>query len=352
MKRPIDKELPALAERYPVIQIADLPTPLSTCEPGIGRRRVTVTVKHDEHCGALYGGNKVRKLEFLLGRAQRRGRSRLATYGAAGSNHALATAVYAKALGFECTCLLTHQPVKPGIARTLLKHLELGTEVVYFGGNRARRIAVQRDRLQGRNIDVIPMGGSSWLGSLGFVNAAFELARQLDKAGQARPDRIYVATGTMGTAAGLALGLALAGLEIPVHAVRVTEPRFANPQGMERMIRKTAALIRREEQGLPAAIAGDARLVLRDEFFGAGYGRSGPAVESAVEFARSELGLTLESTYTGKAMAALIADVRAGACRRPLFWNTYNAVPLGTDENDGPDWSRLPAEFSRYFGPG
>lgn len=308
-----------------------------------------MAIKHDERSGPLYGGNKVRKLEYLLARARQRGKTRVATYGAAGSNHALATAIYAKSLGFDCTCLLSHQPATPAVARTLRKHVELGTEIIRFGGDRARRVAIQREHLQGRDAWAIPMGGSSWIGAIGFVNAALELAEQFDAAGGVTADRIYVAMGTMGTAAGLALGLALAGVEIPVHAVRVTDPRFANLPALERLVAKIEALIRRREDGLRAGLAARTHLVFRDDFFGEGYGRSGPAVESAVRFAHDELGLGLESTYTGKAFAAMLADISAGRCTRPLFWNTYNAVPFAVDEALPLAGSVLPPEFLRYF---
>lgn len=349
MIRPIQTRLPRLAQHFPAIRIADLPTPVSRRTVEVGGRRVTIAIKHDERCAPLYGGNKVRKLEFLLARARTRGTTRVATYGAAGSNHALATAVYSASLGFECTCLLSHQPPKPAIALKLRKHLELGTEIIRFGGDRARRVALQRTHLQGRNASVIPMGGSSWLGALGFVNAGLELAGQLAGRSSVAPDRIYVAMGTMGTAAGIALGLSLAGVDIPVHAVRVTDLRFANPAALSRLVAKTGELIRRYEATNAAGLESSARLVFRGEFYGEGYGRSGPATDAAVRFARDELELELETTYTGKALAALLADLREGACERPLFWNTYNAVPLTIDESAAPDWSRLPEEFRRYF---
>ncbi len=341
--------LPALAARCPVVALARLPTPVTVHELRIASRRASVTVKHDERSGSLYGGNKVRKLEYLLRHAIERGATRIATYGAAGSNHALATALYARRAGFDCTCLLSHQPVRPGIDLKLLAHQLNGTEILHFGGPRALRVEIQRRCLQGRNIELIPMGGSGWRGVLGFVNAALELASQCESGDFPLPGAVYVATGTLGTAAGLALGFALAGLELEVRAIRVTDPRFANAAALRRLLEKTATLMRRYDRRVPADLAARARIVLREDFYGRGYGQSDISTERAIAFAEAELGIALDTTYSGKAMAALCHDLGSGTVTRPLFWNTCNAVALEVPARTQPDFTRLPAEFARYF---
>lgn len=345
----LSRRLPRLGARLPFLPLAELPTPVSEHALREGRFRGPVLVKHDELSGPLYGGNKVRKLEYLLRRARERRATRIATYGAAGSNHALATALYARRAGFDCTCLLSHQPVRPGIDRKLLAHLDNGTEILGFGGPRARRVAIQRQHLQGRNVEVLPMGGSSWVGTLGFVNAALELAAQCDEGAADVPAQVYVATGTLGTAVGLALGLALANLDAEVVAIRVTDPRVANIRVLRRLLAKTATLMRRYDASVPADLAARARIVLRDDFYGDGYGRSNPATDDAIAFAAASFGITLDSTYSGKAMAALRHDLSSGAATRPLFWNTCNAVPLAVASGEAPDFGRLPGEFARYF---
>ncbi len=341
--------LPGLAARFPVVALASLPTPVTVHELRIDTSRTPVTIKHDERSGLLYGGNKVRKLEYLLRHAVERGATRIATYGAAGSNHALATSLYARRAGFDCTCLLSHQPVHPGIGLKLLAHQLNGTEIVRFGGPRRLRVDIQRRWLQGRNIDLIPMGGSSWRGALGFVNAALELASQCEGGDFPPPAEVYVATGTLATAVGLALGFALAGLDLEVRAIRVTDPRFASAAALGRLLQKTATLMRRYDKRVPADLAARTRVVLREDFYGPGYGQSDAATDRAIALAADELGIALDTTYSGKAMAALCHDLHKGAAMRPLFWNTCNAVPLDIPVSTQPDFTRLPAEFARYF---
>ena len=170
---------PRLAAQLPKRPIADLPTPLREYMLGSGAGAQAVLVKRDDLSGKLYGGNKVRKLEYLLQRAKQRGAKRVATFGTVASNHALATALYASELQLECTCLLSHQSKTPNAPLALNLHLQNQTEIVEFGGPRSQRIATMRRYLQGRHSWVIPAGGSSWLGVIGFVNAALELAEQI-----------------------------------------------------------------------------------------------------------------------------------------------------------------------------
>ena len=340
MSDPLAASFPRLARRVPRTCLATLPTPVS--------REHGISIKHDDLTGDIYGGNKVRKLEFLLRRATNRGAKRVATFGTVASNHALATALYAKSIGLERTCLLSHQTRTPSCARALNLHLLNGTEIVRFGGKRADMVATMRKYLQGRNTWAIPPGGSNWLGVVAFVNAGLELAQQIRDGELDEPDRLYVANGTMGTASGLALGLALAGLRTELQAIRVTHEFVANREAMRKLISKTATLMHMLDDSVPTDLANRVRLSFRDEFFGGGYARTNEATDRAVAIARDEFGLSLETTYTGKAMAALLHDLdRAGGTA--LFWNTYNSrpLPVGTDRPE--DVSELPEEFLRYY---
>jgi D-cysteine desulfhydrase len=195
------------------------------------------------------------------------------------------------------------------------------------------------------------MGGSSWLGTVGCLAAGLELAHQIEADQTAPPDRVYVATGTMGTAAGIALGLASAGMATEVHAVRISDVSITNEPAMRRLLRKTVAMMRRLDNTVPADLAQRARIVLRDEFFGRGYAKGTEASRRAIVFARHALGLTLESTYTGKAMSALLADLENPDTEalRCLYWHTGNSVPLDVPDDMPVDRSALPQEFLRYF---
>jgi D-cysteine desulfhydrase len=342
---------PRLAARVPKLPLADLPTPFEVGTVSVGARTIRVAIKRDDLTAGLYGGNKVRKLEYLLQRARDRGARRVATFGTVASHHALATALYALAQRFECMCFLSHQLNTPQAAIVLNRHLQIGTDVVRYGGSRQERVATLREHLAGRDTWVIPMGGTTWLGVLGHVNAGLELADQLTSAAVDAPDRLYVPNGTMGTAAGLALGLALCGMQTEIQAVRVVPDYIANPRALRRLLAKTATLMHRFDSSIPADLAEKTRLRFRDEFFGGGYAHTDPVTDAAIEIARDQLGLTLEATYSGKAMAALLHDARQPqlADQTLLFWNTHNSRPMPTITARPGNAAQLPDEFRRYF---
>ena len=335
---------PALARRLPHSPLADLPTPVRPltrlgAEIGVPG----LYVKEDDASARPYGGNKVRKLEFLLGRAVACGAERVQTVGAAGSNHALATAIYARQLGLASTLLLYHQPNAGYVARNLLMGRRHGARLELARSDRAA--AAQRPR----GVFNIPMGGSSTLGTIGFVNAGLELAAQVRRGELPEPARVYVALGTMGTAVGLLLGLRAAGLRSTLVAVRVVPPHVASPQKFARLHRNTGRLLRRLEPSFPDTPP--AGVEFRDGFFGDQYARFTAEGMHAVALAREHEEIALEGTYTGKALAALLDDaqrsqeLRAGTV---LFWNTVNSMPFPADLMHD-DYRRLPPALHRYF---
>lgn len=341
---------PRLAARLQKVALADLPTPVSTATLESASGSHTLWVKRDDISSRTYGGNKVRKLEYIFERARLRGARRVATFGAVGSNHALATAIFARQSGFECTCFLTRQPPTPSIARTLNMHRQLGTELVRLSRS-IDRLATLRRYLHGRRSWVVPLGGSSWLGAVGFINAGLEIASQVAAGELPEPQRIYIANGTMGSCAGLALGLALAELPAELHAVRVVDDRFASPSAFARLMHKTSSMLRRLDSSIPEDLADRTRLSWRNEFFAGGYAEFDDVTVAAVARAKDELGLGLETTYTGKAMAALLHDVALPdyAGEPYLFWDTYNSrtLPVGSERPDAAD--NIPPEFMNYF---
>jgi D-cysteine desulfhydrase len=349
MTNHLERAYPELGSAFGRLELANLPTPVSAHKIRLDDKAYSVLIKHDDVTGSTYGGNKVRKLEYVFERARRRGATRVATFGSVGSNHAVATALYATLAGFRCTCLLAHQSLKPGLGKALRFHQQNDTEIVKWGGPREERVAIMRRTVQGRQCWVIPLGGSSWLGNLGFVNAGLELAAQIDAGEIPCPARVYVPLGTMGTVAGLALGFALAGLDAEVQAVRVTDEMFANEASLSRLIRKTATLMHRHDSSIPADLATRTRVVCRHEFYGPGYGRSDEPTDAAVAAAKDLLGITLDTTYSGKTMAALLADLPDSRGEPVLFWNTYNSRPFDVDDAMPIDTSKTPEEFSRYF---
>jgi D-cysteine desulfhydrase len=332
-------------------RLADLPTPVRRHDLDVGGgRRFGIYVKRDDLTGDIYGGNKLRKLEYLLHRLRQRDRRLVGTFGTAASNHALATAICCRRIGLPCVCFLSHQRVTPGAARVLNMHAKIGTTLVPFGGEYAERLRILRENLWDRDAGVIPAGGSSWLGTVGYVEAGVELALQVGEGGLPPPERVYVATGTMGTAAGMALGFALAGLTTEVHAVRVSHTWLCNEQALARLLAKTAGMLHRAVPAFPEGLERNVRLRLRHEFFAGGYAATDDATEEAIRIAREQLGLALEGTYTGKAMAALVADLRAGVVNGDvLFWNTCNGRVLPVPARAPLPGAQFAEAFQRYF---
>ncbi|HEX6693602.1 MAG TPA: pyridoxal-phosphate dependent enzyme, partial [Longimicrobiales bacterium] len=213
MTRRLYEWFPRAAAAIPWVELATLPTPIETVTlpPAGGENALSVQVKRDDLSGDAYGGNKVRKLEFLLAAARARGATRVVTAGAFGSHHALATTVYARRLGFDVTTILFPQHVTPHVRGIPLMCAALGAEVRFTPRMEGVPFALWRAALDGRGRTcVIPPGGSDAIGTLGYVEAGLELAAQWQESRSKRPARIHVAAGTLGTAAGLALGLALA----------------------------------------------------------------------------------------------------------------------------------------------
>lgn len=341
---------PALGQRLRKLQLAELPTPVERADFDTSGGLRCIAVKRDDISSAHYGGNKIRKLEYIFRRALDRGAKRVATFGAAGSNHALATAVLAKQVGLECTCFLGHQKCTPKVPIALNMHRLLGTEIVRYGGS-VDQLALFRKYLQNRHTWVVPLGGSSWLGAVGFVSAGLELAQQVRDGELPCPDRIYIATGTMGSTAGLALGLAAAGLPTKVHAVCVVDKRFGNPVMLDRLICKTALMLNRLDPSFDSEMAKKAKLVWRGEFLAGGYAVVDERISDAVEVARDDLGLALETTYTGKAMAAMLHDLQQPDYNgeQYLFWNTHNSRELPVTADKPATLKNIPDDFLRYY---
>lgn len=348
---PLATAFPLLGTGLPREALGELPTPVRELHFDFDGSEQLLFIKCDDKTGDLYGGNKVRKLEFLLHKARMKGCRRVATFGAVGSHHALATALYARKLGLTCTCFLSHQKRSAAIPGTLNMHLHNNSEIVRFGGNYAQRIATLRKHLWHRGAWVIPAGGSSWLGAIGFVNAGLELALQVDAGELPAPDRIYVAAGTLGTVAGLAIGLALAELPTEIHAVRVTETTYSGENLLRQLVHKTVHMMRRIDPSIPHNLVDRVKIKVRHSFFAGGYAQTDDATDFAVSFAQKNLGMKLEPTYTGKTMAALLADIRteSNAAGKNLFWNTYNSVPLAATATKMPEQNELPHEFRCYF---
>ena len=346
---------PRLAGALPTVALGEWPTPVQAAgAAALPGACAGLWLKLDDRCATPYGGNKVRKLEFLLAEALSRGHESVFTFGVAGSNHALATAIYAAQLGLEARLLLTPQSNSSFVGRNLKMGRWAGARQIHCPTEADARRMARTLQLQGRGTAPAPLripgGGSSPLGTVGFVNAGLELAAQVRAGLLPPPDDIYVALGTMGTAAGLTLGLAAAGLRPRLVFVRVVRADIASPRRFRALYHGAARLLHRKDPRFPLAPLHRSRIEVRHEFIGPGYARFTEEGMAALAFARETFGIGLEGTYTAKAFAALLADLHAGrlAGRNALFWNTYNGQPLPA-EALALDYRELPRPFHRYF---
>ena len=353
---PLFEASPSLGKRLAYASLGELPTPVERLDMLAARvGAANLYIKRDDLSGVEYGGNKVRKLEFVLARAQADHRGAVITFGAVGSNHVLATAIYAQRLGLGCSGILHPQPITRGLTANLLKARSANARVYHCTSTQARRMLTAREFLYwtlrtGRKPLVIPLGGSSPLGVMGFVNAAFELKAQINAAMLPEPDVLYVTLGTMGTAAGLALGLRLAGLKTRIEAIRVVAPSVANEQSYRQLYGSAHALIAGADPALATeAAATGGNIELRHDFFGRKYALFTEEGMAAVRLMNETEGINLDGTYTGKTLAALIADAKAGKLKGKtvLFWNTYNSRDLKTSTLA--DYHELPQDFHSYF---
>lgn len=335
----------ALETRFPGLRhgrlaLGQLPVPVDELVGLPVGRGVRVFCKREDRSGAVYGGNKVRKLEFLLAQAldERRpvdgGRSGLLTFGAVGSHHVLATCLYGNQVGLPTHAVLVAHPDSPhtrdnariiaGLAASTWPAASMATAPV------AAMRALAWLGLARRPV-VIPPGGSSPVGALGAVDLGLEIGQDVQDGRMPPPDRVVVALGSGGTAAGLLVGLRLAGLAAEVVAVRVVARAVGNLTTVRRLARQTAALL--PEALLPEALRPQAcalhGLRVVHDAAGAGYGAPLRQGVTAEAIARWCAGVQLEQTYTAKAFAACLVEAR----RAPpgtvlLFVNTLNSRPL------------------------
>ncbi|MEU7906907.1 pyridoxal-phosphate dependent enzyme [Actinoplanes sp. NPDC049118] len=312
---------PTAAARLPFRQLGSGPTPV---------RRLAgspqVWVKDDSGYGTIYGGNKVRKLEWTLADLLERGRRTVVTAGGTGSHHAVAVARYATAADLRVSIVALEQPYDDHVAGQLAAVLAAGARVrrvrTVPGGYVAAASLLAEAAVKGQRPALLPIGGSSPRGCLGYVEAAFELAAQVAEDELPVPRRVLLPVGSGGTAAGLALGLALAGLPTEVVGVLVNDRTPMGQTQVRRLATAAARLLRRAGAALPDGTP-LAPLTVRRDWLGPGYGVATADSASAAAWLAEHTGLVAEPVYTAKAAAALRALAADGTPDGPLlYWHT------------------------------
>ncbi|MGA0796557.1 MAG: D-cysteine desulfhydrase [Quisquiliibacterium sp.] len=319
--------------RIPRVRLAHLPTPLEPMprlSAALGGPELWI--KRDDCTGLSTGGNKTRKLEYLMAEALAQKADMVMTQGATQSNHARQTAAAAARLGMGCHILLedrvgsAHDEYYRN-ANVFLDYLHGATVQSFPSGvdmNKQLEVEAARFRAEGKNVYLIPGGGSNPTGALGYVNCVLELASQsVDK--EIAFDRIVVATGSAGTQAGLAVGVQLLNLDVELLGIGVRVPQDVQERNVFNLAVKTA-----ERLGIADQIRRE-DIKANCNYVGEGYGKpTAQAIEAIELFARHE-GILLDPVYSGKGAAGLIDLIRRGEFRkdeRIVFIHTGGAVAL------------------------
>lgn len=317
--------------RFPRVRLAHLPTPLEPLPRLSEALGVDLWIKRDDCTGLAGGGNKTRKLEFLLGAAFAADADTLVTQGAVQSNHVRQTAAAAAAHGLACEVILEERTGSKaadyvGNGNVLLDKL-LGARLrtVPGGTDMAAELEKTAEEVRGRGGRpyVIPGGGSNPIGALGYADCAREIVVQADEL-DLKIDRIVTATGSAGTHAGLVAGLAVMGADVPVLGIGVRAPKDRQETSVLKLAEETAALLGQAGRVTREMVVADC------DYVGEGYGLIDQGVIDALTLAARTDGIVLDPVYSGKAMKGLIALARAGSFQGEMvvFLHTGGAQGL------------------------
>lgn len=318
----------ATLRALPLVPLAPHPTPLDRLhrlEAALGPGSPALFIKRDDLLSFAMGGNKVRKLQTMLAAARAAGADTLVTCGGLQSNHCRVTAAAGAALGLKVVLVVNGVEQARPTGNALLDRL-FGADIRHVPSREARAVTMLRVaeelETQRRRPFLIPLGASTPLGAAGFARGVEEILT----AGVS-PTAIVHATSSGGTQAGLIAGCALFGVKTRVIGISADEPTAGLTAIVHRLLADLAALV-----GASAAGIGlEQDIEVDDQFVGDGYGIATPASTEALELVARTEGIVLDPVYTAKAMAALIARVRAGSFTphdRVLFWHTGGQAGL------------------------
>lgn len=357
---PLFQAYPKLLNEIPHVSLGSLPTPVTKMEKfGRAIGLENVYIKSDNLTGGytddgqpLFGGNKVRKLEFLLADALYNDTKSVITFGGVGSNHALATMTYAQQLGLKGIAILAPQSPSAIVKRNLSLNVYHNAELHLYQNRNIRNLCIAYTMLREKQLNgvlpyTIPVGGSCPRGIVGFVNAVFELKKQIEEGQLPEPDVIYVPLGSMGTAAGLLLGIKAAQLKTKVIGVAVAfSPNYKKTVNLAR---KTNEFLHELDPLFPLFSFSKNDFEVLRGFVGKGYGIFTQKGEAAISLIQDTQSVILDGVYTGKGLSGLIAHAHTHSPDDViLFWNTF----CGDDfayAVQSIDYKKLPVCFHHYF---
>jgi len=307
----------------PRLHFAHLPTPIESMpRVAASLKGPRLLVKRDDQTGLAFGGNKTRKLEYLVAEAREQGAEMLISAGAVQSNHCRQTVAAASRFGFDCILVLFGDPPEVPDGNHLLHYL-LGAEIIYTSRAQIEdklEEVFQKAQSDGRKPYLIPYGGSNQTGALGYVNAMLELAEQ-----GVEPDWIVFPSSSGGTQAGMLVGARMSGYGGKILGISVDEPADILTSRVAALATRTAVFIEKDWH-----FSADEVLV-NDAYRGGGYGVLGkPEIEAIRFFAKRE-ALLLDPVYTGRAAAGMIDLIRQGffdPTETVLFWHTGGGPAL------------------------
>jgi len=320
--------------RFPRLHFAHLPTPLEPLER-ISKHLdgPNLWIKRDDCTGLSSGGNKTRKLEFLMAEAVEQGADTIITQGATQSNHARQTCAAAARVGHECHILLEdrtgyHDEAYAHNGNVLLDQLHGASISLRPAGSdmdaEMEQLAMQL-RDDGKKTYVIPGGGSNETGALGYVNAAFELTYQANER-SLNIDHLVHATGSAGTQAGLVVGMQAMNSGIPVYGVGVNAPKLKQEEKVFDLAQRTLDFM-----GLSPGLVARDDIVANSDYVGEGYGLPTDSMVEAVKMLASFEGILLDPVYAGKGFAGLIDLIRKGHFKKGenvVFLHTGGSISL------------------------
>ncbi|WP_299980759.1 pyridoxal-phosphate dependent enzyme [uncultured Pseudoteredinibacter sp.] len=347
MKRPLFEAFPGLGEHIPSLALAKLPTPI---EP-LPELAPNLWIKRDDKTNTLYGGNKVRKLEFILADVIKSKKKKLVSFGAIGTNHGVATAIYALQMGITLKLLLFKQPVTNHVQQNIKLMHRFNAKLHYQGSLFRTALNFYIGKLfKSQSNYYLFAGGSNILGCIAFVNAAFELKQQIDDGTLPEPDYIYCPVGSSSTLAGLSLGCALAGLKSQLVGIRVAPshigPIPACTRGTVHKLRQNCFkyLCQMEASFKDIELP---EIQLQDDYFGRGYGHAtneGRWAEQMFE----QTQIQLEPTYTAKTAAAALNCCANQSDKKVLYWHTFNSADV-KELAAKADMASIPKELRRFL---
>lgn len=343
---PLFAEFPALRGAVPWRPIAHAPTAVEPCGESAYLGRDDLWMKRDDRVSPLYGGNKIRRFEYLFADAERRGARRLLTVGGFASTQVMATVILGAAFGFEVSAVLFEQPITSFARQALLTDVAGRGHIVYGGGYVMTAIRTLRAYYAAERPYLILPGASNPMAVLGYVDAMLELGEQVRRGEMPRPDVIVVPSGSGGTLAGLAIGASILRWPTRLVGVRITDFIACNRVTIRMLIGATARYLAKHAKRSTRRDLAGADVAVHHRAAGRGYGHATPEGVEAIPEVERLIGVPGEVTYSGKGLAGLRAIAAEHPGKTVLYWHTLSSVRPALPEASP---EALPPAFAKVF---